>query len=172
MVGRKVVPMAKPQQGGVRDEAARQKRMAEGQALVNEWARQGRLPDGITAENWFQNRLCLLFQAGNCKFGGAQAMVEEGIGGDGFCGSPVSHEPRLKTQAGGGGGRRAVVALPGAKRASNKIAAELQAREEQEEKAAIGRQQAWALKKCGKYLSSHKVADRYKGGEFGGRAEG
>ena len=46
-VGRKVVPMAKPQQGGVRDEAARQKRMAEGQALVNEWARQGRLPDGL-----------------------------------------------------------------------------------------------------------------------------
>ena len=90
--------------------------------------------------------------------------------GDVLCGSPVSDGPHTHTQGAGGG--RAVAGLPGAKRASNKIAAELKAREEQEEKAAISRQQAWAVKKCGKYLMSHKVADRYRKGEFCGRAEG
>ena len=122
---RKVVQAARPPQGAmqdVRDDAPRQKRMAEGQVLVAEWARQGRLPEGITPDNWFRRRLCLQFQAGNCKFGGEQEMVKK-EGGDVLCGSPVSYGPHTHTQGAGGG--RAVAGLPGAKRARNKIAAEL-----------------------------------------------
>ena len=80
--------------------------------MVNEWVHQGRLPDGIMVDNWFQNKLYLLFQAGNCKCGGVQAMVEEDNGGNGLCGSPMWHDPQLQTPA-GGGGWGAVVALLG-----------------------------------------------------------
>ena len=170
--GRKVVPMGKPHPrvfDPKNNEEAKQRFKARGQPQVEELARQGRLPEGVSTTDWFEKGVCLQFMAGQCKYGGAQGLVRE-EGGEEGCGRWLSHEARLQAQGADGG--RAVVELPGARRANNTIAAKLQAMEEQEEKAVISRQQAWALKKCGKYLASHKVADRYRQGEFCGRAEG
>ena len=54
-----------------------------GGARVREWASQGRLPEGITVENWFDKKLCLDFCEGRCQRGESKerTVVGSNLGG-------------------------------------------------------------------------------------------